>query len=237
MVTKEDYFSNRANSLNSRKVFNHQESIRIIQDYCGKDAWILDVGSGTGIVSRALAENGNHVLSVDRTINMLENDHGSHSRVVADACQLPFSNKSFDCVLCRQAIHYFENIDLFYHEARRVLKNGFSLVIAQLTSFSDEDYDYWKKILECCNPHRIHFFSKNDIIDTAKKASFELTSYSASRCKLLFSEWSAGINRKNELFRMYQDAPQSYTELNQIKNIGHDDFEFSVNWSIFKFNL
>ncbi len=48
----------------------------------------------------------------------------------AKAEALPFEDESFDLVTCRIAPHHFDSIALFLEEARRVLKSGATLAIA-----------------------------------------------------------------------------------------------------------
>ncbi|AFZ73663.1 Methyltransferase domain-containing protein [Natronobacterium gregoryi] len=63
---------------------------------------ILDVGCGTGELSRVLAtESGAEVVGCDADSRLLE-AAGEHVPVVSgDACQLPFPDDTFDLVICQ----------------------------------------------------------------------------------------------------------------------------------------
>src|SRR3984893_15439184 len=93
---------------------------------------VLETAAGTGIVTRALLRSlspGATVVATDLNQPML--DHAaelvSSSRVSwqkADAQALPFSDATFDAVVCQFGVMFFPDKQKAYQEARRVLKAG-----------------------------------------------------------------------------------------------------------------
>lgn len=97
---------------------------------------VLDIATGGGHVSKALAPHVKSVFSTDLTEKMLENTANfldtlfeNISYVIADAEALPFLKNRFDAVVCRIAPHHFPNPEKFVQEAARVLKPGGRFVL------------------------------------------------------------------------------------------------------------
>jgi SAM-dependent methyltransferase len=100
--------------------------------YCaGKE--VLEVACGTGQGLGYLARTAKRVVGGDYDGNIVKRaqDHyGDRLPIMRlDAHQLPFPDKSFDVVICFEAIYYLERPDAFVTEAHRVLRDGGVLII------------------------------------------------------------------------------------------------------------
>lgn len=95
---------------------------------------VLDVGCGTGIVARRVAEQlgpEGTVVGVDINDGMLEvaERTAGASRLEAewrrgDATDLPFSDGTFDVVLCQQVLQFVSDPSIAFREMHRVLSPG-----------------------------------------------------------------------------------------------------------------
>ena len=101
----------------------HRLATARIAAVSGPVARALDVGCGTGLSTRALAEIAETVVGTDASANMLAEaePHPRVSYLAAPAEALPLTDASFDLVSVCQAFHWFDQ-DRFLAEARRVLK-------------------------------------------------------------------------------------------------------------------
>ncbi len=93
---------------------------------------ILDVGCGTGIVSRLIASNDNfhgtitgldlspHMLSVARAQSAQQRQKIEWHEGQVES--MPFQNASFDLVVCQEALQFFADRKLALAEIHRVLK-------------------------------------------------------------------------------------------------------------------
>ena len=94
---------------------------------------VLEIAAGSGVVTRELAPN----LAEDATyavtdlnqpmIDYAKAQQRADPRIVwqqGDAQALPFSDRSFDVVLCQFGFMFFPDRSLAYREAKRVLKNS-----------------------------------------------------------------------------------------------------------------
>jgi ubiquinone/menaquinone biosynthesis C-methylase UbiE len=92
---------------------------------------VLEIGCGSGVHARLLAEAGARLTAVDLTPTAVEMTrrrlelHGLDAEVIeADAEKLPFDNASFDFVWSWGVIHHSANTDRVIAEIARVLRPG-----------------------------------------------------------------------------------------------------------------
>ena len=110
---------------------------------------ILDLATGTSIIPRSLIKKIKkefRVVGLDITARMLkrgkekidqEKSNGKINLACGDAMVMPFSNKSFNVVMCGLATHHM-NASKLLSEMRRVLKPGGTIAIADVGGSS-----YW----------------------------------------------------------------------------------------------
>jgi len=100
---------------------------------------VLDVGCGTGLLEETVRSHLHspiRVIGVDISLAMLQ--HAQQKLLTADriswtnaqAEHLPFSNGSFDAVVCANSFHYYRQPLPVLKEFRRVLRPGGCLVLA-----------------------------------------------------------------------------------------------------------
>jgi SAM-dependent methyltransferase len=107
---------------------------------------VLDVGAGTGIASRQLAEGGAVVVSLDLSEPMLR--HAGGRRVAADAATLPLRDDAVDLVTCAQAWHWVDHTRATA-EVARVLRPGGTLALWWNQARSDGEpwfEAYWEVV-------------------------------------------------------------------------------------------
>lgn len=98
---------------------------------------ILDVGCGTGLLAEVLAKKNatQTVTGIDLSANMLkvaQNKFLAYPNInfhQASVNHLPFSNQSFDIVVCVSTFHYFDEPKTALLEMRRVLKPKGKIII------------------------------------------------------------------------------------------------------------
>lgn len=108
----------------------HAEIVTFYKSYVEKkkEARILDLGAGNGLVSMSLAgfpqvtrvtaydKSSESMRDLKETEKIEKVTTGSHT-------QLPFEEKTFDIVICRFAFHHFDERGKALKEVGRVLKN------------------------------------------------------------------------------------------------------------------
>ncbi len=103
----------------------HRLAVARIAAISGPIGRALDVGCGTGLSTRALAEFAATVVGTDLSAEMLAQaePHPRATYLAAPAEAQPFADASFDLVTVCQAFHWFDQ-ERFLAEANRLLGPG-----------------------------------------------------------------------------------------------------------------
>lgn len=114
----------------------------------------LDVGTGTGRYLPLLASAGARVIvGLDMSLPMLGHNECGRPRVCADACRLPFPDRSFDLVCSSLMAGDVEDLGGWVREAARVLSPGGHLVYSDFhPSWNTER---WRRTFRAVDGRRI----------------------------------------------------------------------------------
>lgn len=91
---------------------------------------ILDLGCGTGLLTRLLAEKGHLVVGIDNSAEMIRKARTLHPNIcfeTADACALPW-NERFDIVFSNAVFHWIREPRLLLQNVWKTLKPGGRLI-------------------------------------------------------------------------------------------------------------
>ncbi len=155
---------------------------------------ILDVGCGNGNLFSFLSNEQYELFGIDFSENMVaeakKNCKDKASFSVADAEELPFSDDTFDIIVCNASFHHYVHPHIVVAEMSRVLKVGGKLLIGDpyippvarpmmnvLTKFSNEgDYHFYGRaeMKKLFSNHRLKWLNsirtgKHTILHIAKK--------------------------------------------------------------------
>lgn len=114
-----------------------------------KDGLVLDVCSGTGIISEGLIERGFKVISLDLSLNMLRMRKyvKGYQAVNGISYEFPFKSDVFDMVISIASLHHIaarEKVKKTIHEMQRVTKKGGYIVLWDHNPLNP----YWKIIMK-----------------------------------------------------------------------------------------
>lgn len=112
---------------------------RLLPDLSGRH--VLDIGCGTGRVSRIALERGaSSVVGVDLSSSMLDEARARSGRSVeflpGDVCALPFEASTFDVLTCALVLGHVERLGNALSEMNRVLRPGGRIVISGFHPFA-----------------------------------------------------------------------------------------------------
>lgn len=105
----------------------HDKVVEIFTPF-GHQGKVLDAPAGTGVLSGRLKEMGFDVFAADIDPNLFGVD-GAFCEKVNLNMELPFSEETFDFILCSNGIEHLEDPFRFTRECFRILKERGKLVI------------------------------------------------------------------------------------------------------------
>lgn len=135
LMNNKDLFSTKAEYYDSFRPSYAEAFIRemVAREIIGEGKVIADIGAGTGILTRQLAEIGASVIAVEPNEQMIEkailNTQDMGVKVIKGAAEeIPIEDHSIDGVFVGQAFHWFDP-ELFGKECRRILKGKGTVVL------------------------------------------------------------------------------------------------------------
>lgn len=152
-MNSKEKFSNRVDSYLKYRPSYPKEAIDYLYDFVGlrSNSKILDIGSGTGIISKLLLERGSYLIAVEpnqamreAAEQMLESNPNFQS-IPGSAESTGLPNQSVEFIVCAQAFHWFDR-SAAQTEFRRILQPGGRVILiwnSRLTNGTSfrEEYD------------------------------------------------------------------------------------------------
>lgn len=149
----------------------------------------LDLGSGAGRHSKYIAEKGINVTAIDlsemgiRNTKEVLGDFSESHVLIGDIHRLPFSDGSFDSLVCNRVLDYNddEGLEVSFSEIERVLEDG-GLVLLTVRSVSQvpkkeevlvsENGDGGKSFKVGDSEEVQHYFTEEEIRNLASRHNF-----------------------------------------------------------------
>ncbi len=149
--------------------------------YEGKPTCVLDIGCGTARGTAALKKRWREaeVIALDVSLSMLRaaKRHSGWfrplTRVCADACRLPFPDRSMDVVYSNLCMQWCDTPRTVFTEFARVLKPGGLLVASTLGPDTLTELRQAWAAVDDTQPHVSRFFDIRDIGDAALSAGLK----------------------------------------------------------------
>lgn len=162
----------------------HRRFVRKVKPKPGER--VLDVGCGTGAVSRRIASRGATVLGIDNSVGMLEVARelsagiANASFAEGRAEDLSGAKGGFDCVTSAFAFHHFTNPMKSLEEMKRVLKPGGRLCICDATSDGAISRAILRAVHRALARRGTHFHTeeeaylkRRELVEMVRQAGFE----------------------------------------------------------------
>jgi SAM-dependent methyltransferase len=126
----------------------------ISPDTLPTDARILEVGGGRSGLAALLYPNASvTTVDIDESLTKVQPSHSGSNFVTGDACNLPFSNASFDIVTLFDVLEHISEDYKAAEEAMRVTKAGGFVLVS--TPQADWRYPFYAFMAPFCPNERV----------------------------------------------------------------------------------
>lgn len=235
-------FGPRAADYAVSQVHVTDESLAIIKGLLGPASdpyqWAIDLGTGAGFNAFNMARLDYRTVATDPAGPMLKEAQrigGERSLTNVALCQtsaetLPFASGSVDIVASRMAAHHFADYQAVITEARRVLKVGGALLIADSVAPEDSSVRDWMEEIELRRDYsHIENRKVSAIQDLVAEQGLDMLDSVHTSVHLKFNGWVARTAvpepEASSLHRDFLNAPLAVKEAFEIKEVG-DDIHF-----------
>ncbi len=129
------FWNNLANIYN--KMFANQKAYQkmysLIRESLTKDLKVLEIGTASGMIARAISGKAKEIQAIDFSEKMIAKakEITKEKNIifsVQDSNSLEFENQSFDVVIIANVLHIIKKPEKTLKEIARVLKNGGILI-------------------------------------------------------------------------------------------------------------
>jgi 2-polyprenyl-3-methyl-5-hydroxy-6-metoxy-1,4-benzoquinol methylase len=155
----------------SRFMIMYHDQLRKIVSMVPKNADLLDVGTGDGVLASKLMDSVKKFFGLDisegRILRCAETYNKGHF-IIADAEELPFKEESFDCIVASEIIEHLIEPERFVLSAYHILKRDGILIVSTPSALF-----YENNLAEILKDQHLHTFSPRSLKKLLKKTGFE----------------------------------------------------------------
>ena len=193
-------FTRQADDYAASPMIRDEEHIeRLIRAVAPRhDARVLEVATGPGHVAMAFARIARDVVGVDLTEAPLEiaertrqeRGLGNVSFRAGDAEHLPFGDGEFDVVLCRFAVHHFENPATVIGEMSRVCRaNGTVAVEDLISSEHPARAEYYNRFERLRDTSHTRALALSEMVKLMASKGLEISRFESAAMKQPVEQW------------------------------------------------
>jgi ubiquinone/menaquinone biosynthesis C-methylase UbiE len=199
-LVQEQFGATAAHYLTSKPHAKGKSLERLVELVKPQPTWrALDVATGAGHTAYAFAPHVARLWATDITEEMLAlvrdeivkrklvNIRTAHAKAEA----LPFEDQSLDLVTCRIAPHHFDSIAAFLDEARRVLKSGATLAIADNVVPPGSVGDYVNAFERFRDPSHLRAWTMEEWRSALTGHGFAILHEECASKPIEFSSWAS----------------------------------------------
>src|ERR1700676_4286292 len=194
-------FTRQANEYAAAPMIRDIDHIEKLVNAVGPspDARVLEVATGPGHVAMAFAKVAREVIGVDLTeaplkiAERMRIERGLHNvsfRIGDVEARLPFGDNEFDVVVCRLAVHHFENPAVVIGEMARVCRVDGTVAVEDLiASEHPQRAEYYNRFERLRDTSHTRALALSELVQTMASAGLEIMRFESAVLKNPVDRW------------------------------------------------
>ena len=223
-------FTRQAAGFATSAALTERAPIQRIIAATGADATklALDLACGPGIVTAELAAVAREVVALDLTPEMLAKARERCAKAnlqnvsfkEGSATNLPFPENHFDVVVTRLSIHHFQEPRSVLGEAMRVMKNGGTLVVADVVSSEINEKSALHNAIEVLrDPCHVRMYPASELASLVRGCGLKIEQQDTWDQPREFEEWG-GIVADPERIKPVRTIVQALARAGEDAGMG-----------------
>ena len=224
------------------------ESLKMIGELAREQRFpiAVDIATGPGFTAFEISDTVDTVLATDPAIGMLQQVRRLAKKrkiyninlVALEAENLPFRDQSVDLVTVRTAPHHFTDVDRFLREAKRVLRQHGSLILADTSSPESKKAEEWMDDVERRrDPTHIRNLSSSAWRKSITRAGLVINFEGSARVELKLMDWlkrsATPADESERLIHDWSNAPGYAVETFRIAPLPGKPEDFAFSWPVY----
>ncbi len=203
-----------------------------------KQARMLDVCCGSGIVGGSFSERVGYKIGLDITPEMRNLARGRLDEVrEGSVYEMEFADNSFDLVVTREILHLLPQPHRPLSEILRVLRPGGQLIFGQTVPYSEVDAPWMFRIFKKKQPLFCNNFFAEDLEKLLRQCGFhniEVSEYLQwESIDLWIDTHETSTLHRHEIRELYYNAPEDLREIHPFKVSADGKIGDQWRWCIF----
>lgn len=193
-----------------------------------KNDLVLDVGTGTGVISHAIAPLVKEVIGLDTSQDMLDHSNWKDNKyfIKRDIRDSIFCDNVFDRITARMVFHHItERIQEAMDECYRILKIGGKMILSEGVPPIPELKEDFKRIYKLKEKRLT--FTEEDLVILMKNSGFKNIKISVHIMKnFSVRDWlkNSGLpkDKQNKIYEMHVTGSEIFKKAYNMKNVNGD---------------
>ncbi len=229
----------RAGNYNNLNWVNHQAFLNFFLEQCSLENHfqVLEIGSGTGLISNAISPHVKSVTGIDISPDMIKQANLTYPDLnfeKMDAHHLKFRENQFDLVCARMVFHHLDHPRQATGDALRVLKPGGRLILCEGVPQDRRTIRQYTKIFHL--KEKRHVFTESCLINLLYQAGFAnitLKPYFMKKVSLLNWLNNSELNQATiqKIIDLHVHSSSHFKKVYNFESFGNDylmDWKFAI---------
>jgi ubiquinone/menaquinone biosynthesis C-methylase UbiE len=233
-MSQKDFWKTRAEKYDQLRWVKDDVYLNKIIHLCKplKSDLVLDVGTGSGKVAKAIKPFVKHVIGLDISVDMMSyNEWEGMSKICNDILSPIFKNNTFNLITARMVFHHVSDVISGLNNCYNLLKDKGRIIIAESLPPSDnvEVIRWWSHVRSF--KEKRHTFSAIDLkkyMDIAGFKNIKYVYYYQPLEKSSTKEWLSNSklskNKQKIIFNLHKNAPDIIKKSHRMKITKTDIF-------------